>query len=137
MPASKKTTAPTIDELIDNYEPALKEMVQALRSIIIKTDKEIAAQVKWNAPAFYYTGGMKAFNAKEYKRDLVVIHTQKGYPLLIFPTGAIIKDSSGLLEGVYADGRRMITITSMEMLQQKKKGTEKIIKAWLQAIEKE
>jgi uncharacterized protein YdhG (YjbR/CyaY superfamily) len=137
MPASKKTTTPTIDELIDNYEPALKEMVQELRSIIIKTDKEIAVQVKWNSPAFYYTGAMKAFNAKEYKRDLVVIHTPKGYPLLIFPTGAVVKDNSDLLEGVYADGRRMITITSMEMLQQKKKGIEKIIKAWLQAIEKE
>ncbi len=41
-----------------------------LRNIILSTDKEIGERIKWNNPSFYYTGEMKPFDPKEYKREL-------------------------------------------------------------------
>ena len=87
------------------------EIVEYTRQVILSADKEIGEQIKWNSPGFYYTGAMKEFNAKEYKRDIVVMNLHKGRVLLIFPTGDKIEDKSGLLEGDFKGGRRMVTIT--------------------------
>jgi hypothetical protein len=64
---------------------------------------------------------MKPFDSKEYKRDIVVINIIQGYPLLVFPTGASIKDTTGLLEGDYTDGRRFIKVLSIEDLRPRAK----------------
>ena len=80
---------------------------------------------------------MASFNAKEYKRDIVVFNLRKNdYILLVFPTGATIKDTSGLLEGSYTDGRRMITITGMDDLTAKKDNLQNVLKQWLAQVEK-
>ncbi|WP_345953762.1 hypothetical protein [Mucilaginibacter sp. PAMB04168] len=55
--------------------------------------------------------------------------------LLIFPTGVTIEDTTGLLEGDYADGRRMVKIFSMEDLEVKQEALQHIIKQWLELIE--
>lgn len=56
---------------------------------------------------------MKPFDPKEYKRDIVVMNLHKGKILLVFPTGARINDGTGILEGKYTDGRRVVIITDM------------------------
>jgi hypothetical protein len=122
--------------LIKKLKPSLAEAVGILRTIILAVDKEIAEHVKWNSPAFYYSGEMKPFDPKEYKRDIAVMNLNKGYILLILPTGANIKDSTGLLEGDYKDGRRMITLKDAFDIKSKEKQIRKIIKDWLNLIEK-
>jgi hypothetical protein len=127
--------------LVTNYlkklSPAYREILEALRTLILKTDKEIGEHIKWNSPAFYYTGEMKAFDPKEYKRDLVVVNlSQKNHVLLVFPTGASIKNTSGILEGDYKDGRRMVKIHDLKELKTKEKGLKKVIKEWLKLIDK-
>lgn len=104
-----------VTKFIQELEPGLAELIEALRQLILATDKEIGEQIKWNSPAFFYQGEMKPFNPKEYKRDIVVINIRKGNALLVFPTGALIKDSTGFLEGTYTDGRRLSTFTSIPM----------------------
>jgi hypothetical protein len=100
-----------LDELISKLESPLKETVWYLRSLVLKIDPEIAEQIKWNSPSFYYTGAMKPFDAKEYKRDLLVLNLNRGKVLLVFPTGAKIKDQ---LKGKdYPDGRKIITIEDL------------------------
>jgi hypothetical protein len=131
MSDSEKVTA-----LIKKLKPSLAEAVGILRTIILDVDKEIADHVKWNSPAFYYSGEMKPFNPKEYKRDIAVMNLNKGYILLILPTGANIKDSTGLLEGDYKDGRRMITLKDAADVKSKEKQIRKIIKDWLNTVEK-
>lgn len=79
---------------------------------------------------------MKDFDPKEYKRDIIVMNLHKGKILLAFPTGARIKDTAGLLEGNYTDGRRLMPIKDMEDARAKEKGLKKIIKDWLKGIEK-
>ncbi|MGB8193925.1 MAG: DUF1801 domain-containing protein, partial [Chitinophagaceae bacterium] len=90
-----------VTQHIQKLDPAIAPVVEAIRQIILLADKEIAEQIKWNSPSFYYTGEMKPFDPKEYKRDIVVLNLHKGNILLVFPTGARIKDTTGFLEGNY------------------------------------
>ena len=132
-----KNSQHTIQSILDTLPETTIEMVQALSNIILNTDKNILEHVKWNSPAFYYSGEMKTFDAKEYKRDLVVFHLRKkGEVLLIFPTGATISDDTKLLQGDYSDGRRMVTFRSMEEIVDNKNKLEKVIQSWLSNIEK-
>ena len=121
---------------IQKLEPAFAKTVEEIRKIILKTDKEIGEQIKWNNPSFYYTGEMKPFDPKEYKRDLIVMNLHKGRIMLVLPSGAKVKDTSGLLEGDYKDGRRLILFNDLKDVKAKEKSLQKIIKAWLKLIDK-
>jgi hypothetical protein len=79
---------------------------------------------------------MKPFDPKEYKRDMVVMNLNRGKVLLVFPTGAIIDNKSGLLEGNYADGRKMIRLNNLEEVKLKEKHLRSIIKDWLIKVDK-
>jgi hypothetical protein len=137
MAKIKLSDTEQVTEFIQQSKHLLADVMQALREIILETDIEIGEHIKWNAPAFYYDGTMADFDAKEYKRDLVVYNIRKQDSiLLIFPTGAIIDDATGILEGSYADGRRMVTIKSMDDLNTKKEALQAVIKGWLGKIEK-
>jgi len=136
MAKSTKSDSELVTELIQKLEPDFSTLVEQLRKLILKTDKEIGEQIKWNSPAFYYTGEMKAFDPKEYKRDLAVLNLRKGQILLIFLTGATINKNTDILEGNYEDGRRMITIKNSEELKKKEKAIQMIINEWLSLIEK-
>ena len=125
-----------VTALIKQLNPAFAKLVEHVRKIILTTDNEIGEQVKWNSPSFFYTGDMKPFDLKEYKRDMVVMHLRKEVVLLIFPTGATIKNTTGFLEGDYKDGRRMVTIADMADAKKKTKDLQKVIKQWLKLVEK-
>lgn len=115
----------------------LKNVVEALRKTVLSASPEIAEQIKWNSPAFYYNGEMKTFDAKEYKRDIVVFNlNKKEYVLLVFPTGAVINDTTGVLEGNYPDGRRMAKFSSVNEVKEKEKDLRAVLQAWLQQVEK-
>jgi hypothetical protein len=133
---AKKAAMATVGEYIAQLEGPLAKTIEAVRQVFLKTDKTVGEQIKWNAPAFYYTGDMKPFDPKEYKRDIAVVNIyKKEYVLLIFPTGARIKDSSGILEGTYTDGRRMVKIASVDDLKAKEKALQQVIKDWLKGVE--
>jgi hypothetical protein len=137
MPKLKKTDSELVTELIQKQEAGYGKLLEAVRKVILNTDKTIGEQIKWNSPAFYYTGEMKPFDPKEYKRDIVVYNLRNpDYVLLVFPTGAKIKDDSGLLEGDYKDGRKLAKITDLKDLKAKEKSLQKVIKAWLKLIDK-
>jgi len=121
---------------IQKLEPALGNVIETIRQIILKTDKTIGERIKWNSPSFYYTGEMKPFDPKEYKREIIVMNLHKGRIMLVLPGGAKLKDSSGLLEGDYKDGRRLIIFKDMADVLSKEKALQKIIKQWLKLVDK-
>ncbi|MEO6167980.1 MAG: DUF1801 domain-containing protein [Chitinophagales bacterium] len=126
----------TVTEYIQKLEPALGKVVEALRQLILSTDKEIGERVKWNSPAFFYAGEMKPFNPKEYRRDIVVLNLHRGFALLVFPTGAKVNDATGLLKGDYKDGRRLAEFLDMNDVEMKGKALQKVIKQWIKLIDK-
>jgi hypothetical protein len=125
-----------VTALIQKLEPDFATLIQTIREIVLATDGEIGEQVKWNSPSFFYMGTMREFDPKEYKRDILVIHTRKGIALLVFPTGAVIKDTTGILEGNYSDGRRMITLTTVEEAEEKANHLQTVVKDWLRRVDK-
>ena len=137
--ASKKATKPSESDKVDEYMKRLKhplsDVVEALRQIILKTDPKIGEEVKWNAPAFFYTGEMEPFNPKEYRRYLVVFNLfKKDCIRLVFWGGAKVKDTSGFLEGDYADGRRLAMFYGMNDVKSKQAKLQKIVKQQLKLL---
>lgn len=127
---------PKVDEHVSKLNPEEQEIVNKLRDLVLSIDSEIREHIKWNSPAFYYNGEMKAFDAKEYKRDLLVVNSHRGKILLVFPTGAKINDAAGLKGKDYPDGRKIITLEKLSDLEKIKPELEAGITDWLNQIEK-
>lgn len=134
--AVKLSDTEQVTQHIKKLDPAIGKIIETIRQIILSTDKEVGERIKWNNPSFYYTGEMKAFDPKEYKREIVVMNLHKGRIMLVFPSGAKVKDSSGLLTGDYKDGRRLIIFADMKDVKAKEKALQKIIKDWLKLVDK-
>src|SRR5438477_11810653 len=126
-----------VDAYMKECKHPFAKVIEALRKIILSTDKEIGEEIKWNAPTFFYTGKMKPFNPKEYKRCIIVFNLFKQDCIrLVFPGGAKINDKSGLLEGDYADGRRLAMFYSLGDVKAKEKHLQAAIKTWLKLLDK-
>lgn len=137
MAKPKSTNEEQVNEYIQQLDPALAATIIFLRQVILGTDTEIGEHIKWNSVSFYYSGEMKPFDPKEYKRDILVLNIhRKETILLVFPTGAKINDSSGFLEGKYTDGRKIAQIKSLDDAKSKQKDLENAIRDWLSQVEK-
>lgn len=126
----------SVTEYIHKLEPDFAKLIEAIRQLILSTDKEVGEQIKWNSPSFFYQGEMKPFNPKEYKRDIVVLNIRKGIALLVFPTGDKIDDTVGFLEGKYTNGRRLATFKNLDDVKTKGKNLQKVIKQWINLVDK-
>jgi hypothetical protein len=134
--AIKLSDEEQVTEHIKKLDPALGKIIETIRQIILSTGKEIGERIKWNNPSFYYTGEMKPFDPKEYKREIAVFNLYKGRIMLVFPSGAKVNDVSGLLEGDYKDGRRIIIFKDMKDVVSKKDALQNAIKKWIQLVDK-
>jgi hypothetical protein len=134
--AAKLTDTQQVTAHIKKLDPSASKIVLALRKIILSIDKEIGERIKWNNPSFYYTGEMKPFDPKEYKREIIVFNLFKNRIMLVFPSGAKVKDTSGLLEGDYKDGRRITIFKDMKDVKEKEDTLRKIILKWLTLVDK-
>ena len=134
--ATKLSDKAQVTAHIKKLDPSISKTVERIRQIILSTDKEIAEYIKWNNPSFYYTGEMKPFDPKEYKRDLIVMNLHKGRIMLVFPGGAKVNDTTGFLEGDYKDGRRIVVFADLKDVKAKEKILQDVIKKWLKLVDK-
>lgn len=126
---------PKVDEYCSKLALNEQEFVIYLRDFVLAIDPEIHEQIKWNSASFFYAGEMKAFDAKEYKRDLLVLNLHRGKYLLVFPTGAKINDS--ILKGKnYPDGRKILTIENLDAFKKVESEVKSGILNWISQIEK-
>jgi hypothetical protein len=118
------------------FQHPLKEVMQALRGIILATDPAIGEEVKWNAPTFFYTGEMVKTDPKLFKRYLIVSNVHaKDHIMLVWPSGARVDDGSGFFEGTYADGRRLLRFFNLEDVASKKAQVQACIRQWLATLD--
>lgn len=134
--STKLSDQEQVSQHIAKLEPELSKIIETIRQIILGTDNEIEERIKWNNPSFYYTGEMKPFDPKEYKREIVVLNLHKNRIMLVFPSGAKVNDTSGLLEGDYIDGRRLVTFKDMADVNFKEHQLRSVIKQWLTLVDK-
>ena len=137
MSISKKLTdSGEVTEHINKLDPGIGKIVQALRKIILNTDKEIGERIKWKNPSFYFTGEMKPFDPKEFKREIIVFNLFKNRIMLVFPSGVKVDDKSGLLEGEYKDGRRITVFKNLKDVKAREKDLQAVIRQWLKSVDK-
>ena len=75
---------------------------------------------------------MEPFDPKEYRRHPVIFNLYRNNCIrLVFWHGDRAHDDSGLLEGDYADGRRLAVLSSAEQLNRRKKALLGVLKAQL------
>lgn len=117
-----------VDEYMENLKHPLFDLSQYLRNFILRVDKNIGEGIYWNVPTFYFTGKMKPFDPKEYRRFIVNFNFYRQDNLrIIFLRGADVTDKTGLLEGDYKDGRRIASFKSIDDLKRKEKELKSII----------
>jgi len=140
-PKSALDIKPSEPEKVDAYLRSAKhpllDVVKSLRRVILAADRSIGEEIKWNAPTFFFAGPMKPSDPKQYKRYLVVFNLYKKDCIrLVFPSGARVNDASGLLQGDYADGRRLALFYSLTDVKNKSRTLRQIIKKWLKRLDK-
>lgn len=109
--------------LADKQHPLTKE-IQAVRKIILETDPKMEECIKWSSPTFTYKGNMASFfmNAKKMVS-------------LMFHKGAILPNSSGLLEGNGKEARTA-RFANLEDITTKKKALESVVREWIDLQDK-
>lgn len=136
MTQLKLTDKEQVSQHIRQLSKEIQPAINYLCELILAVDKDIAAHIKWNSPAFYYTGEMKDFDPKEYKRDILVMNLRKDKIMCVLPTGMNIKTNTRLLEGDYTDGRRIITFKNLEDIKQKEGQLKELIKEWISLVDR-
>lgn len=108
-----------VDRYLDEKNHPLTVEIQAVRKIILESDPRMEECIKWSSPTFLYKGNMASFfmNAKKMVS-------------LMFHKGALLPNSSGLLEG---DGKeaRTARFTDLEDIAAKKPALESLVKEWI------
>jgi hypothetical protein len=135
--SGKASEPDKVDAYMRKLKHPLADVVEALRRVILSTHSEIGEEIKWNAPSFFYTGPMGPFDPKEYKRHIIVLNLYREDCIrLVFPSGARIGDTSGLLEGDYADGRRRAFFSCMADVESKGHALQRLIGKWLTLLDR-
>ena len=129
MTAKTKSTKPTeqeqVNEWMSKLDAEIKPAIEAVRKIIKAAGPQLHERIKWNAPSYYY------------KEDIVTFGPTKGKDkiILVFHHPKIVKIKSGLLKGDYKD-RRLTYFNSVKEIKESKKELERIIKEWIEMIDK-
>ena len=119
----------SVTDFMGKLKHPMKDVMVHLRSFILKIDKNIGEGIYWNAPTFYFTGKMKPFDPKLYKRYIVGFNFFKQDEIrLIFLRGADVKDPKGILEGDHKDGRRIVSFKNLPEIKKQEEELKKIIK---------
>ena len=114
-------TNPKVDAYLKDLDHPLKEIWMQIREIILSADSKMEEDIKWGAPTFIYKGNLATFNPRAKK-----------FVNLTFHTGAAIDDPAGVLEGD-AKEARVFRVETIDELEQKKTGLEKVVKNWILA----
>lgn len=137
MPDSPKLTdQEQVTQHIQKLDVSIRDIIETLRQIILDVSGEISERIKWNNPSFYFNGEMQPFDPKEYKREMIVFNLHKNRIMLVFPSGAKVNDTTGLLSGDYADGRRVVVFKDMDDVRLRKADLQFVIKEWLKLVDK-
>ncbi len=119
-----------VDEFMKNLKHPMKDVVKYIRQVILSADKQIGEGIYWNAPTFYFTGNMQPFDPKEYKRYIAgFVFNRQDCLRMVFLRGALVANTSEILEGDFKDERKLVVFSSLEDAKNKEPELRKVIKA--------
>ncbi len=111
--------SPEVDAWFDRYDNPQKELVDAVRRVVLAADDRVTETIKWQAPTFVYKGNIASFFPKS-----------KAHASLMFHTGASLPDPDGLLEGDGATSR-VAKFADRDDLAAKTPALQALIRAWI------
>lgn len=127
-----------VDDYLAKLDYPLKDCVVELRGIIVAAHPMVGEDIGWNAPLFNYLGPKAPFPKKEDRRYIVGFNFFKQDAIrMIFLRGSSVVEGADLLDGAYPDGRRLLTVRSLEDLQSKQAAIESYVRQLATLIEKE
>jgi hypothetical protein len=121
----------TVAEFVADLDPAKKEQVELLRSIITTAHAELTEHIKWNSPSYALDDTDRVTINLLNKEGVVnlVLHMggtrkedKKGQPVLT--------DDKGLVDW-RSDVRGLMTFSSVADIQAKKADIASIVSRWL------
>ena len=112
-----------VDAWFTSYTNPQKDLVQAVRALILSTDDRVREGIKWQAPTFMYSGNIASFYPKATK-----------HVSLMFHQGASLPDPTGLLDGSGGTSR-VAKFTNAEDLAAKADARRDLIRAWIASNE--
>lgn len=110
---------PQVDSWFATYDNPQRELVQAVRQVVLDADDRVTEAIKWQAPTFIYKGNIASFYPKT-----------KTHASLMFHRGAALDDPDGLLEGE-GDVSRVLRVLDAEDLERKRDGLQRLIGQWI------
>ena len=115
---------PRVDAFLLKKKHPLNDQLQLVREIVLNVDEKIQEDIKWQSPIFMYHGNMASLqmNAKKFVS-------------LMFHTGGLIDDKSGLLEGD-GDEVRVARFMDAEDIKRKKNALEAVVREWIKLQDK-
>jgi hypothetical protein len=69
------TAAPEVDAWFDTYENPQKELVLAVREVLLDTDVRLGEAMKWKAATFVYRGNLASFLPRSTQHVTLMSHT--------------------------------------------------------------
>ena len=129
-----KSTKPSDSAAVDVYMAALRHpmtaLAQEVRAAILAAHPLVGEEIKWNAPAFFFTGAMDHFKPSEYRRHLVVFNFHRKNTLrLVVMHGDRAPNDTGLLQGDSPDGRRVATFCSVDDFRAQQTALQSVVEA--------
>ena len=110
---------PEVDAWFAAYDNPQKDLVMAVRDVILGADERVTETIKWQAPTFVYKGNIASFYPKA-----------KQHVSLMFHTGASLPDPTGLLEGT-GDTSRVAKFADPADLEAKRPALQDLVRAWV------
>ncbi|MBX7126432.1 MAG: DUF1801 domain-containing protein [Cyclobacteriaceae bacterium] len=103
-----------VDDFMRQLKHPLKNVVAAVREVILQADPRVGEGIYWNAPTFFFTGPMAEADPKTYPRYLAgFVFNRQDVVRVVFLRGATVKKDGGLLEGTFKDERKLAVFSSL------------------------
>jgi hypothetical protein len=112
---------PEVDAWFDSYDNPQKELVQAVRDVVLAADDRVSEAIKWQAPTFIYAGNIASFYPKS-----------RQHVSLMFHQGASLPDPEGILEGE-GETSRVAKFADADDLVAKTDALQGLVRAWIEA----
>jgi hypothetical protein len=110
--------SPEVDEWLARYDNPMKEVVAAMREVILAADKRVGECIKWQAPTFTYKGNIASFFPKSKKHASLMFHKGGEIP--------------GRFPNLVGEGKeaRTFKVESLADLKAKKSELAQIVRTW-------
>lgn len=104
---------------LHDYDNPMKDVVMAVREVLLAADERVSECIKWKSPTFTYEGNIASFNPRSKK-----------HASLMFHTGATIPGNHTILEGG-GDTARYVTFSDLDEVEAKSEALVAVIESWI------